>query len=179
MRSKFNKNWNRSKQPRKQRKFLANAPSHIKHKLLGAPLDKPLRERLKRKTIEVRKNDEVKVMRGKFTKKQGKIILVDIKNTRVQIDGITIAKKDGEKAPVWFHPSNLKIINLDDSDRRRVGKEAKAPKKEAKKEETKADKAPKADAKKETPKADVKETKADADKVGTEKTTKKVNKKDK
>ena len=135
MKSKFNKNWNKSKQPRRQRKFLVNAPSHIKHKLLGAPLDKPLKEKLKRKTIEIRKNDEVKVMRGKYTKKQGKILKVDTKNTRVQIDGITIAKKDGEKSPVWFHPSNLKIIKLDDSDRRRL-KTKDATKKEEKSEKS-------------------------------------------
>ncbi len=138
MKSKFSKTWNRSKQPRKQRKFIANAPSHIKHKLLGAPLDKPLREKLKRKTIELRKNDEVKIMKGKYTKKQGKILKVDTKNTRVQIDGITIPKKDGEKSPVWFHPSNLKIIKLDDSDRKRL-KTREISKKEDKKEKTSED----------------------------------------
>ena len=54
-------------------------------------------------------------------------------------------KKDGEKAPVWFHPSNLKIIKLDDSDRRRLHskqnkKTEAAPKKEAKETKTEAPK---------------------------------------
>ena len=105
---------------------------------MSALLDKPLREKNKRKSIEIRKNDEVKVMRGKYSKKQGKILLVNIKKTRVQIDGINMTKRDGEKTPVWFHPSNLKIIRLDDSDKKRL-KIKKQTKEEPKqiKEETK------------------------------------------
>jgi len=132
MKSLFNKSWNKSKQPRKQRKYIANAPLHLKRKLLGCAHDKPLREKHNRRSIEVRKNDEVKVMRGKFSKKQGKVLIVDVKNTRVQIDGINRAKKDGEKAPVWFHPSSIKIIRLDDTDNRRMNKKAKTATKETK-----------------------------------------------
>lgn len=119
MKSKFSKSWVSSKQPRKQRKFLANAPRHIKQKLMSSPLDKPLREKYQTRNIEIRKNDEVRVMRGKFTKKQGKVTLVDVNNQRVQIDGLNITKKDGEKVPVWFHPSKIKIIKLEDSDKKR------------------------------------------------------------
>ena len=137
MKSEFNKNWNRSKQPRKQRKYLANAPLHLKRKLLSTNLDKPLREKNSRRSIEVRKDDEVKVMKGKYSKKQGKITEVDVKNTRVQIDGINIAKKDGEKAAVWFHPSNLKIIKLDDSDKKRMKSKTTTKTEQKKKEDKK------------------------------------------
>ncbi len=127
MKSKFSKSWVASVQPRKQRKYIANAPAHLKHKLMGSTLDKSLREKLSRRSIEVRKGDEVKIMRGKFSKKQGKVILADVKNSRIQVDGINRTKKDGEKIPVWFHPSKVKIIKLDDSDKRRLKtkKEAK------------------------------------------------------
>jgi large subunit ribosomal protein L24 len=153
MKSKFSNTWNKSVQPRKQRKYLANAPNHLKRKLLSAKLDKPLKEKHKIKSIEVRKNDEVKVMRGKYTKKHGKISTVDVKNTRVQIEGITIPKKDGETAPVWFHPSNLKIIKLDDSDNRRIKKNKTSKTETSKKEETKKEATPaKTETKKETPK---------------------------
>jgi len=161
MKSKFSKTWNSSKQPRKQRKYIANAPHHLKRKLLGCALDKPLREKHNRRSIEVRKDDEVKIMRGKFSKKQGKVLIIDVKNSRVQIDGINRAKKDGEKAPVWFHPSNLKIIRLDDTDNRRMNKKAKATTatKETKPAESKKDAPIKklADYKK----VDTKETKED------------------
>jgi large subunit ribosomal protein L24 len=94
MKSEFNKSWNSSKQPRKQRKFLANAPNHIRRKLMGASLDKSLRTKYGMRNIEVRKGDEVKVMRGKFKKKQGKVGKVDVKNCRIQVNGLQRQKKD-------------------------------------------------------------------------------------
>ena len=127
MKAEFNKSWKSSKQPRKQRKFLANAPNHIKRTLLGATLDKALRAKYGRRSIEVRKGDEVKVMRGKFAKKQGKVGIVDVKNTRIQIDGIQRSKAGGEKLVTWFHPSNVKIIILNVEDKKRI-KETALPK---------------------------------------------------
>jgi large subunit ribosomal protein L24 len=86
---------------------------------MGALLDKPLREKYRMRNVEVRKGDDVKIMRGKFAKKQGKVGIVDIKNTRIQIDGVQRTKSGGEKLETWFHPSNVKIILLDTSDNRR------------------------------------------------------------
>ncbi len=136
MKSEFNKSWNSSKQPRKQVKFRANAPNHIKRTFMGSTLDKPLREKYGRRTIEVRKDDEVKVMRGKFKGKQGKVGSVDVKNTRIQIDGIQRVKAGGEKLITWFHPSNIKIIILDDKDNRRLkaGKKVEKIKKNSEEE---------------------------------------------
>lgn len=120
MKSKFSKSWNSSKQPRKQVKFRANAPNHIKRTFMGTTLDKVLRKKYGRRTIEVRKGDEVKVMRGKFKGKQGKVGSVDVKRTRIQIEGIQRVKTGGEKLITWFHPSNIKIIILDNEDARRL-----------------------------------------------------------
>lgn len=119
MKSEFNKSWNSSVQPRKQRKFAANAPIHIKRKSLSAHLAKTLREKYSTRAIELRKDDEVKVMRGKFTKKTGKVTLVDAKNSRVQVEGVNRTRKDGEKIPVWFFASKLLITKLNDSDKKR------------------------------------------------------------
>jgi len=120
MKSKFSKSWVSSRQPRKQVKFRVNAPNHIRRKFMGATLDKPLRKKYGRRSIEVRKGDDVKIMRGKFKGKQGKIGTVDIKNTRIQIDGVQRAKKGGEKLETWFNPSNVKIILLNEKDVRRL-----------------------------------------------------------
>jgi len=133
MKSLFSTTWKSSTQPRKQRKFLANAPNHIKRKQLSVSLDKDLRKKHGRRTIEIRKNDEVKIMRGKFNKKQGKVLAVNTKYTKVQVEGIEITKKNGEKVFAWMRPSNLKIIKLDDSDKKRM--------KQAKKIESKENKA--------------------------------------
>ena len=119
MKSEFSKTWKSSTQPRKQVKFRANAPNHIKRTFMAATLDKPLREQKGRRNVEVRKGDEVKIMRGKFKGKQGKVGKVDVDNTRIQVDGLQRAKLGGEKVETWFHPSNVKIIVLDDSDNRR------------------------------------------------------------
>jgi len=132
MKSKFNKSWNSSVQPRKQVKFRANAPNHIKKTFMGSTLDKELRTKYGRRSIEVRKGDEVKVMRGKFKGKQGKVGVVDVKHTRLQVDGIQRAgKAGGEKLITWFHPSKVKIIilNVDDKKRLKSGKKVEEVKK--------------------------------------------------
>lgn len=132
MKAEFNKSWNSSKQPRKQVKFRANAPNHIKRTFMGATLDKPLREKYGMRSIAVRKGDEVKVMRGKFAKKQGKVGNVDVKHTRIEIDGLQRSKTGGEKLITWFHPSNVKIIILDEKDNRRMKNNKKVGKNSAK-----------------------------------------------
>ena len=102
---------------------------------MGSTLDKALRTKYGMRNIEVRKGDEVKIMRGKFRGKQGKVGTVDVKHTRVQIDGVQRAKKGGEKVETWFHPSNVKIIVLNSDDRKRMKKgkiEEKVPAKEIK-----------------------------------------------
>jgi large subunit ribosomal protein L24 len=86
---------------------------------MGASLDKKLREKYGMRSVEIRKGDDVKVMRGKFAKKTGKVGKVDVGNSRIQIDGLQRAKKGGEKVETWFHPSNVKIVVLDDSDNKR------------------------------------------------------------
>ncbi len=120
MKQKFSTSWNSSKQPRKQRKYLHNIPLHLRQKLMCSALDKILRKKYGRRSLEVRKNDEVKVMRGKFKKKVGKVSEVNRKKLKVQIEGMTITKKDGNKVKVLFHPSNLKIIKIDDNDKKRI-----------------------------------------------------------
>jgi ribosomal protein uL24 len=87
---------------------------------MASTLDKPLREKYSRRSIEVRTGDEVKVMRGKFSKKLGKVGIVDVKHTRIQIDGLQRAKKGGEKLETWFNPSNVKIVGLYEDDSRRM-----------------------------------------------------------
>jgi len=140
MKNKFSRLWKSSKQPRKQRKYLANAPLHIRHKFMSANLKKELREKYKRRNLPIRKGDVVKVMRGKFKGKSGKINGVDIKRLRVSIERIQRQKKDGTKINVYFNPSNLQIQELNTEDKKRLkiedGKEKKSKKevKEVKKE---------------------------------------------
>ena len=120
MKKKFSKNWIKSKQPRKQRKYRYNAPLNIKSKFMGCHLSKELREKYKKRSITIRKGDSIKVLRGQFKKKTGKIDRVDIKKSKVYITGIEVVKKDGTKALYPIHPSNLIINELNLEDKRRI-----------------------------------------------------------
>lgn len=120
MKQKFSTKWNGSRQPRKQRKFRINAPLHIRHKLVSANLSKELRKKYAKRSFPLKKGDEIKIMRGEFKGKTGKIDSVDLKYLRVAIAGINRTKKDGTKVSVYFAPSNLQIkeLNLEDKKRK-------------------------------------------------------------
>ena len=122
MKTKFSSSWKRSKQPRKQRKYRYNAPLHIKQKFVSAHLSKDLRKKYNRRSMNLRKGDGVKIMRGKFKNKTGKIEEVSVKKTLVYVSGIEIAKRDGTKARYPINPSNLSItnVNMDDKMRNKI-----------------------------------------------------------
>ncbi|MAG79160.1 50S ribosomal protein L24 [Candidatus Pacearchaeota archaeon] len=135
MKKEFSKHWKASKQPRKQRKYLANAPLHIRKKFISVNLSKELRKKYEKRNIPVKKGDVVKIMRGKFKKKQGKVIEVKLKTSKIFIEGIQVKKQDGSKVNVRLQASNLQIIELNLEDRKRgrvLGKEIEEVKKESK-----------------------------------------------
>jgi len=130
MKRKFSKSWLGSKQIRKQRKYLANAPLHLKRKMISSHLNKELRKKYGKRSIPICKGDEVKVMVGKFKGKTGKISIVNIKKQKVAIEGIQRKKKDGAKLNVFFNASNLLIQSLNLNDKKRIKEIArKEPKK--------------------------------------------------
>ena len=121
---KFSTSWKRSTQSRKQHKFRYNAPLHIRQKLVHVHLSAELRQKQGTRAMQVRKGDKVKVLRGKFRKQEGKVERVELKRERVFVTGMDYTKKNGTKVPVPLCPSNLMIVTLDMSDKRRkAGKE--------------------------------------------------------
>jgi len=109
----------KSKKPRKQRKFLKLAPLHIRRKMIAAHLSKELREKYKRRSIPVRKGDEVKIMRGEFKGMIGKIVKVDTKKYKVYVDVAKKKRTIGTEYLVPISPSNLMVINLNLEDKYR------------------------------------------------------------
>ena len=87
---------------------------------MAAHLSKELRQKYKRRSIGLRKGDKVKVMRGQFKKKIGKVDQIDLKRTVVYVEGIDIIKKEGSKALFPIDPSNLMITELNLDDKKRV-----------------------------------------------------------
>ena len=120
MKNEFSTAWIGSKQPRKQRKYLINAPLHTRHKFLSAHLSKDLRTKYGKRSIPVRKGDEVLVMRGNFKKKKAKITTVNLKRGKVFLENIQRSKRDGSKVNIPFYPSNLMIMTLALEDKERV-----------------------------------------------------------
>jgi len=95
-------------------------PLHLRKKLFRMHLSKELKKKYKKRSIAVRVGDKVKIMRGQFRKKEGKIERVDRRNVRIYIEGIEVVKKDGTKALFPVHPSNALLVDVAE-DKRRMG----------------------------------------------------------
>ncbi len=119
---KFSTAWKSSTLPRKQRKYRFGSPLHRKQKLVRAHLSKDLRQKYAKRSVQLRKGDTVRLLRGQFKKKEGKVELVDLKRQRIRVAGIEIIKKDGSKVPFAVHPSQLMIIALELGDKKRKEK---------------------------------------------------------
>ena len=107
------------KNPGKQRKRLYNAPAHIRHKIMAAPLAKDLAKKHGIKTIPVRKGDTVRIQRGDNKGFEGKISRVDLKNYHIYLEGLTREKVDGTNIFLPVHPSKVIIKNFSLNDKRR------------------------------------------------------------
>nr|AJS12601.1 50S ribosomal protein L24P [uncultured archaeon] len=134
MKRHFSKHWNSSKAPKKQNKYRANAPLHIKRKFLSVTLSKELRKKYSKRNVVVRKGDLVKIMKGKFKKKQGKVLRVYTKISKVEVEGIQVKKMDGSNALVKMQPANLQILELELEDEKRMKKKIQREKSENKTE---------------------------------------------
>ncbi len=126
MKIKFSTHWKSSTQLRKQRKYRYNAPLHIKQKFMHVHLAPVLRDKYGLRNIQVKTGDRVKVMRGQFKSREGKVEKVNLKKEKIHLAGIEIIKKDGSKIQVGISPSNVMIVELDLAGKKRKLKLEKA-----------------------------------------------------
>lgn len=112
----------KTKQPRRQRRFLYQAPNHIRHKLMSAHLSEELKKQYPFRSLPVRTGDVVMVMRGDHKGHTGKVIRLDHEKYRIYIEGLVRKKADGSEVPIPVHPSKVQIIklNLDDEWRKKI-----------------------------------------------------------
>ena len=116
---------------RKNRKRHFSAPSHIRRKLMTAPLSKELRQKYNVRNIPIRKDDEVQVctygpfsklkrslltvvfvqvVRGHYKGQQvGKVIQCYRKKFMIYIERIQREKANGATVPVGIHPSKVSL----------------------------------------------------------------------
>ena len=122
MKKNFSTSWKSSRKPGKQRKYRLNAPLHIKQKFTGTHVSKEIRQKIKKRSVDLRKGDKVKVMRGQFKKHEGKVDRVDLRKSLIFVNGVEATKKDGSKRLIGINPSNLMIteLNMDDKIRQKT-----------------------------------------------------------
>lgn len=130
MKKEWSGEWIRSRQPRKQRKYRYNAPLHIRNSFLSAHLSETLKNRFGKRSLPVRKGDEIKVLRGENKGFKGKVERVDLKKQLVFVEGLNVKKVDGSEVLRHVHPSNLVITdaNMDDKKRQEVVERARSGK---------------------------------------------------
>jgi large subunit ribosomal protein L24 len=134
------------KDPGKQRKMHFNAPAHLRHKVMSAPLSSELAASKGAKTLPVRKGDTVRILRGDNKGFEGKVSRVDTKAFRIYLEGLTREKVDGTNIFLGVHPSKVQIrnLNLDDKYRKdTILRRKTAPEKKSKTKPAKAVKAEK------------------------------------
>ncbi|HLD84075.1 MAG TPA: 50S ribosomal protein L24 [archaeon] len=119
----FSSAWKTSTQPRKQRKYRYNASGHLRQNMLSAHLDKVLRKETGRRSMKIRKGDEVVVTRGEFRKTRGAVTAVDMKALKIYVEGVKRKKGSGKEANVPVDPSNVSIVKIyRDDKKRRINK---------------------------------------------------------
>ncbi|KAI4488469.1 hypothetical protein M0802_011575 [Mischocyttarus mexicanus] len=115
---KFNKLISSSR--RKNRKRHFTAPSHIRRRLMSAPLSKELRQKYNVRSMPIRKDDEV--VRGHYKGQQvGKVVQVYRKKFIIFIERIQREKANTANVYVGIDPSKTVIVKLKmDKDRKKI-----------------------------------------------------------
>jgi large subunit ribosomal protein L26e len=86
---------NVSSKPTKQRKAHFNAPSNERRIRMSAPLSKELREKYGVRSMPIRKNDEVMIVRGHFHDREGKVTTSYRKKYVIHVERVTREKTNG------------------------------------------------------------------------------------
>ncbi|PIO02565.1 50S ribosomal protein L24 [Candidatus Micrarchaeota archaeon CG09_land_8_20_14_0_10_55_25] len=105
---KFNKSV--TKQPRKKRRQAFKAT--LKDLTPRAHLSKELREKEKKRSVCIHEGDSVKVSRGAFKGKSGKVSRVNVKLGRVFVEGLFLKKQSGQEKPAPIDPSNVVVTAM-------------------------------------------------------------------
>ncbi|KAH7566696.1 hypothetical protein JRO89_XS08G0217600 [Xanthoceras sorbifolium] len=97
---------------RKNRKAHFTAPSSVRRILMSAPLSTDLRQKYNVRSMPVRKDDEVQVVRGTFKGREGKVVQVYRRKWVIHIERITREKVNGATVNVGINPSKVVITKL-------------------------------------------------------------------
>lgn len=127
---KFNPNVSSSR--RKSRKAHFGAHSEARRKLMSANLSKELQARHNVRSMSVRKDDEVMIVRGTNKDREGKIVACFRKKMVVHVERVTREKANGQQVQIGIPASSLVITKLKMDKDRKAKLEAKAKKDKSK-----------------------------------------------
>ncbi|EAT85560.1 hypothetical protein HBI56_133830 [Parastagonospora nodorum] len=123
---------------RKSRKAHFSAPSSVRRVIMSAPLSKELREKHGVRSIPIRKDDEIMVVRGSNKGREGKVTSVYRLKYCIHVNGIVREKSNGQSVPIPLAPSKVVVTKLKlDKDREKIlerksnGREEKKKKQQA------------------------------------------------
>ncbi|OKL64443.1 60S ribosomal protein L26-1 [Talaromyces atroroseus] len=106
---------------RKSRKAHFSAPSSERRVILSAHLSSELQQKYNVRSIPIRKDDQVTVVRGSNKGREGKITSVYRLKWAVHIERVVREKTNGQSVPIPIHPSNVVITQLKlDKDREQI-----------------------------------------------------------
>ncbi|EUC31867.1 hypothetical protein COCVIDRAFT_35447 [Bipolaris victoriae FI3] len=120
---------------RKSRKAHFSAPSSVRRVIMSAPLSKELREKHGVRSIPIRKDDEITVVRGSNKGREGKVSSVYRLKYCIHVNGIVREKSNGQSVPIPIAPSKVVITKLKlDKDRESILERKSAGREEKKKQ---------------------------------------------
>lgn len=86
---------------------------------MSAPLSKELRAKYHVRSLPIRRDDEVTVVRGTFHDREGKVLQVYRKKWCIHIERVVRDKTNGQSVQVGINASNVMITKLKlDKDRK-------------------------------------------------------------
>ena len=106
---------------RKSRKAHFSAPSNVRRVLMSANLSKELQAKHSVRSLPIRVDDEVTVVRGAYKNREGKVIACWRSKFVIHVERITREKANGATVQVGIDPSKVVVTKLKmDKDRKKV-----------------------------------------------------------
>ncbi|PWA37388.1 KOW-like protein [Artemisia annua] len=103
----------------KCRKAHFTSPSSVRRVIMSAPLSTKLRSKYNVRSVPVRKDDEVHVVRGTYKGREGKVVEVYRRKWVIHIERITREKVNRQSVNVGVNPSKVVLTKLKlDKDRK-------------------------------------------------------------
>ncbi|MCP4762807.1 MAG: 50S ribosomal protein L24 [archaeon] len=102
----------KSKKPNKQRKRRYNVKHHEKSKLFTVRLDDIMMEEWGIRRIALRIDDEVRVIKGEMVGVEGKVLSMNKRTGKIEIEECTLEKKSGATYYIPISPSNIVLTKF-------------------------------------------------------------------